>query len=29
MLNNNYGYACLNMQLAYPEKFSKNTNQKI
>ena len=29
MLNNNYGYACLNMQLAYPEKFSKNKNQKI
>ena len=29
MLNNNYGYACVNMQLAYPEKYGLKSNDRI
>lgn len=28
MLNNNYGYACINMQLAYPKEFGNKLNSR-
>ena len=29
MLNNNYGYACVNMQLAYPNKYGLKSENRI
>ena len=29
MLNNNYGYACVNMQLAYPKQYGDSSESRI
>ena len=29
MLNNNYGYACINMQLAYPKEYVNKNNNRV
>ena len=29
MLNNNYGYACINMQLAYPKEYGNKNNNRV
>ena len=29
MLNNNYGYACINMQLAYPKEYGNNKENRV